>query len=80
MEAAGVNFINYEFGICTDLPFITCTGYDEPSLIYAVALAFGIDLLATTPLTTPVAALPFSSLILILGCSFYVIVFKKKRK
>ena len=80
IEAVGGNFLSEENGIQTDLPFITCTGNDEPDLIYAVALAFGIDLLATTSPYTPLLDIHLSGLIFVMGISLYILVVKKKRR
>ena len=83
IEAAGANFFGEEDGIQTDLPFVTCTGFDEPYLIYAAAAALGIDIPIPEPstptYTTSTAAIHLPSLLFILGVSLFAILFKKKQ-
>ncbi len=84
IEAAGGNFINNAFGIKTDFPFVTCSGYDEPYLIFVAAAALGIDIPIhedTTPTyATSTAAIHIPSLIFIMSVSLFSILFKKKRR
>jgi putative intracellular protease/amidase len=83
IEAAGANFFGEDDGIITDLPFVTCTGWDEPNLIFAVAAALGVDIPPPTYSTwdpPDSAAISIPSLIFIMCVSLLAFIYKKKRR
>ena len=87
IEAAGGIFMGETAGIVTDLPFVTCTGYDEPWLIFATAAALNITIPTTTTTTpsntsTPMGPLigSFLSVSIVVSASFVIIMIVRRRE
>lgn len=86
IEAAGANFFGEGTGIQTDLPFVTCTGFDEPWLIFAVMDALGVYTPPpppTTPSNSTVGGSfigSYLSISPVISASFVIIMIVRRRK